>query len=216
MRSRNITHQVNRKREVQTSRTNGRPKFSQTLSSKQRSSGKLSETLAGTSAHNVGSNGRRHTIQNDHCQCTDDMDCPTRSLAHSTCQEQRCSLRSVVRWMVRVVERCWSLVDLYLLIFQRWDKDPGIPHQGWLTCGTPPCDWARATSQTSIWPEQMRELCPREAYDESSSTAGQEKTFKQLSKHHRNQKSTTWTSFQQLSLLFLHWQYEKCVKMSPL
>ena len=66
MRSRTITHQVNRKREVQTSRTNGHPKFSQTLSSKQRSSGKLSETLAGTSAHNVGSNERRHAIQNDH------------------------------------------------------------------------------------------------------------------------------------------------------
>ena len=102
-----------------------------------------------------------------------------------------------------------------MLIFQRWEKDPGIPHQGWLTSGTPPCDWARATSKTSIWPEQMRELCPREAYDESSSTAGQKKTFEQLSKHHRNQKSTTWTSFQQLSLLFLHLQHQKCVKMSP-
>ena len=92
MRSRTITHQMNRKRVVRTSRTNGHPKFSQTISSKKRSSGKLSETPAGTGAHNVGSNGRPHAIQNDHRLCTDDMDCPTRSLAHSSCQEQRCTI----------------------------------------------------------------------------------------------------------------------------
>ena len=43
MRSRTITRQVGRKCEIQTSRTNSHPKFSQTISSKQRSSGKRSQ-----------------------------------------------------------------------------------------------------------------------------------------------------------------------------
>ena len=45
---------------------------------------KLSETVAGTSANNAGSNARTHTIQTICRQCTDEMDCPTRSVAHSS------------------------------------------------------------------------------------------------------------------------------------
>ena len=55
----------------------------------------------------------------------------------------------------------------------------------------PSCGWASATSQTNIWTEQMEELCTREAYDEQPSTTDHKKTFDQLLKHHRNQKSTT-------------------------
>ena len=52
--------------EIQTSRTNSHPKFSRTISSQQRSSGKLSETIAGIGAHTVGSNARPHAIHTDH------------------------------------------------------------------------------------------------------------------------------------------------------
>ena len=79
--------------------------------------------------------------------------------------------------------------------------------------GNPPCGWARATSQTNIWSEQMvKELCTREAYDESPSTAGHKKTFAQLSKHHRNQSRRHWTALLQLTLLLHHLQYQKCMK----
>ena len=52
--------------EIQTPRANNHPKFSQTITSEQRSSGKLSKTVAGTNAHNVGSTSRPHAIQTDH------------------------------------------------------------------------------------------------------------------------------------------------------
>ena len=55
VRSRTITHQVGRKCKILTSRANSHPKFTQTITSEQRSSGKLSEAVAGTGAHNVGS-----------------------------------------------------------------------------------------------------------------------------------------------------------------
>ena len=87
LRSRTITHQVGRQGEIQTSRTNGHPKFSQTSPSKQRSSVQLSETVAGTGGRNVG---------------IDEMDCSTRSLAHSWFQKQRCTVpvQSCDRWSV--------------------------------------------------------------------------------------------------------------------
>ena len=52
-RSGTITHQVGRKCKIQTSRADSHPKFSQTITSDQRSSGQLSETVAGTGAHNA-------------------------------------------------------------------------------------------------------------------------------------------------------------------
>ena len=61
MRSRTITNQVCRKCEA-----NSPPKVSQTITSEQRSSGKLSKKVAGTSAHNFGSTSRPHEIQTDH------------------------------------------------------------------------------------------------------------------------------------------------------
>ena len=65
-------------------RQTGHSKFSQTVTSKQWRSRKLSETVAGTSANNLGSNARTHTIQTICGQRTDEMDCPTRSVAHSS------------------------------------------------------------------------------------------------------------------------------------
>ena len=51
---------------------------------KQWRSRKLSETVAGTGTNNVGSDTRTHTIQTICRQRTDEMDCPTRSVAHSS------------------------------------------------------------------------------------------------------------------------------------
>ena len=51
-------------------------------------------------------------------------------------------------------------------------KDLGIPRRSWLTDGNLLCDWAKATSQRSIWSELTKELYAREAYDDSPSTAG--------------------------------------------
>ena len=62
MRSATITHQVGRKCDIQTSRANSHPMFSKTITSEQRSSGKLPETVAGTGAHNAGSTSRPHAI----------------------------------------------------------------------------------------------------------------------------------------------------------
>ena len=117
---------MGRKSEIQTSRTNSHPKFSQTSPSKQRSSVQLSEAVTGTGARNVGN---------------DEMDCSTRSLAHSWFQEQRYTVPGPFRGKVL------DLVNL--------------------------CTWS----------EQTRELNAREAFDDSPSTAGQRKTFQQLSKH---------------------------------
>ena len=52
---------MGRKCQIQTHRKNSHSKFSQTVTSKQWRSRKLSETVAGTSANNAGSNARTHT-----------------------------------------------------------------------------------------------------------------------------------------------------------
>ena len=79
-----ITHKVGRKCQIQMNRKNSHSKFSQTVTSKQWRSRKLSETVAGTSANNAGSNARTHEIQTICRQRTDEMDCPTCSVAHSS------------------------------------------------------------------------------------------------------------------------------------
>ena len=70
--------------QIQTHRKNCHSKFSQTVTSKQWRSRKLSETVAGTSADNAGSKARKHTLRTICRQRTDEMDCPTRSVAHSS------------------------------------------------------------------------------------------------------------------------------------
>ena len=65
-------------------RKNSHSKFSQTVTSKQWRSRKLSETVAGTSANNAGSYARTHETQTICRQRTDEMDCPTCSVAHSS------------------------------------------------------------------------------------------------------------------------------------
>ena len=49
---------------------------------------KLSETAAGTGANNAGGSARTHTIQTNRRQRPDEMDCPTRSMAHSSFPRQ--------------------------------------------------------------------------------------------------------------------------------
>ena len=183
----------------------------QPIPSKQRSSGKLSETVAGTGAHKVGSNARPHadrplTVYWWHGLFDTALGpfLVSRATMHSA--------RSVGQWVVRSVEKWSSLVNLCLLALQRWEKDRGIPHRSWPTSGNPPSGWATATPQTNIWSEQMKELCTRQSYDESPSTAGQKKTFEHLSKHHRNRSQRHWTSLRQLTLLLLHLQYHKCIR----
>ena len=75
---------MGRKCQIQTHRENSHSKFSQTVTSKQWRSRKLSETVARTGANNVGSYARTHTIQTIRRQRTDEMDCPTCSVAHSS------------------------------------------------------------------------------------------------------------------------------------
>ena len=65
---------------------------------------------------------------------------------------------SVEPRVVRTVESCWNLVILCSLMFQRWEKDLGIPRRSWLTGGNPPCGWARATSRTRIGSERTKEV----------------------------------------------------------
>ena len=48
---------------TQTSRANSHPEFTQTITSEQRGSRNLSETAAGTDAHNAGSTSRPHATQ---------------------------------------------------------------------------------------------------------------------------------------------------------
>ena len=73
-----------RKCQIVTHRKSSHSKFSQTVTSKQWRCRRLSETVAGTGANNVGSNSRTQTIQTICRQRTDEMDCPTCSVAHSS------------------------------------------------------------------------------------------------------------------------------------
>ena len=133
---------------------------------------------------------------------------------HAACSflvsgETMCSVRSIEPWAVRIVESCWSLANLCLLTFQRWEKDLGIPHRSWLTDGNPQCGWATATSQTSIWSELTKELFSRAAYDDSLRTDGQKKTSVQLSKHYRRRRRRLRTSRLQLNLSFFLSKHQK-------
>ena len=81
---------------------------------------KLSETVAGTSANNAGSYARTHEIQTLCRQRTDEMDCPTCSVAHFLVSEVvRYSPHSIVPWEDRIVENWWSLEKQFLHILQR-------------------------------------------------------------------------------------------------
>ena len=61
-----------------------------------------------------------------------------------------------------------------------------LPHQNWQTDGNPACGWERATSQMNTLSEHTMELCMREVYDDSQSTAGQKRTSRQSSRPHRS------------------------------
>ena len=124
-------------------------KFSQTVTSKQWRSRKLSETVAGTSANNAGSNARTPTIQTI---------CRQRTRGSFLVSEVvRYSPHSIAPWADRTVENWWSLEKQFLHIFQRSEKDLEIQHQSWQTDGNPACGWERATSQTNTLSEQMME-----------------------------------------------------------
>ena len=101
---------MGRKCQIQTHRKNCHSKFSQTVTSKQWRSRKLSETDAGTSANNAGSNARTHTIQTICRQRSDEMDCPTRSVGSFLVSAVvRYSPHSIVPWADRTVENWWRL-----------------------------------------------------------------------------------------------------------
>ena len=75
--------------QVQTNRANSHSKFSQTVTSKQWESRKLSKkTTARTGANNVGSNARAHAMQTIRRQRFDEMDCSTCNVAHSSFPRQ--------------------------------------------------------------------------------------------------------------------------------
>ena len=141
---------MGRKCQIQTHRKNSHSKFSLTVTTKQWRSRKLSETVAGTSANNVGSNARTHT------------------------QYRPSADNALMRWIVRhaawLIPRFRSgevqspfyramggpyrgkLVEFGETVLAHL---PEIQHQSWQTDGNPACGWERATSRTNTLSEQM-------------------------------------------------------------
>ena len=111
---------MGRKCQILTHRKNSHSKFSQTVTSKQWRCRKLSETVAGTSANNVGSHARTHKIQTI---------CRQRTQRGSflVSEVARYSPHSIVPWADRTVENWWSLEKQFLHIFQRSEKGFGNP-----------------------------------------------------------------------------------------
>ena len=120
-----------------------------------------------TITHPAGRNGEiPKSRTNNHPKFSQMISSTHRNSCRDRCAQccQQCSFLgsgvpalSCHGWSV-IVDRCWSWVNLFLLIFQRWERDLGIPHRRWPTGGRPPCGWARANSQTNILSEQMKEL----------------------------------------------------------
>ena len=101
-----------------TSRANSHPTLSKIITSQQRSSGKLSETVAGTSAHNAGSTSRPH----------DEMDCSTCSLAHPSFHEKRCTASILSsHGVVRIVEKLLVFGESVLARLPEVGKGSGNP-----------------------------------------------------------------------------------------
>ena len=112
-------------------------------------------------------------------------------------------------WLIRIVESCWNSVNLCLLTFQRWEKDLGIPRRSWDR-------WKSAVrlGKSDLTDQLTKELYAREAYDDSPATAGQKKTFEQLSKHHRSRRRRQRTSLLQPNLSLLLLEHQKYLKMT--
>ena len=150
-----------KKCEIRTTRANSHPMFSQTITSEQRSSGKLPKNRCKDQWRTMLAALQDHT---QYIPTTDNA-----------------LMKWIVRhaaWLIPRLRRndvqsplyCWNVVNLCLLTFQRWKRELGIPRRSWLTGGNPPCGWARATSRTSIWSELTKEFHTRGAYDHSPST----------------------------------------------
>ena len=165
---------MGRKCQVQTNRANSHSKFTQTVTSKQWRSRKLSKTAAGTDANNVGSNARAHAKQTIRRQRFDEMDCTT----------VMCSPHSIVPWADRIEEHWWRVWRNSSCTSSScrkgiWKSRTKIGRQ--MECG-----WVRATSRTSTLSEQTMELCMREVYDDSQRIDGQKRTSRQSSKDHKS------------------------------
>ena len=178
MRSRTVTHQVGRKREIQTSRANSHPKFSQTITSEQWICGKRSKTETGTSAHDVGSTRRSHAMQTDH-----DMQLDSFLFSEENDVQSRFYRTMGGPYRGKLLKFGES-VHVHL---PEVGKGSGNPAPKLADRWKP----RRSAGQErphgpSIWSELTKELYTREACDDSPSTAGQKKKFEQLSKHHRS------------------------------
>ena len=193
MRPRTITQQVDRKCEIQTSRN---PELSQTDLIKPTEQWKIIRSSCIDKVRTMLAalqDRTQYRPTNDSAPMNGLFDAQLRSLLAS--KKTMHSLRSIVQWVVRIVEKCWSFVNLCLLIFQR-DKDLEIPRRSWLKSGNRPCGWARANSQTSIW-------------DRTDEGVVYAQSARRLAEHSRkpssNCRNTTkslrhWTSLRQLTL----------------
>ena len=177
---------VGRKCQVQTNRTNSHSKFSQTVTSKQWRSRKLSETVAGTSRTMLAA-------MQEHTKYRPSAD------------------NALMRWIAR--HAAWliprfrgseiqspfyramggpyrgKLVEFgetVLAHLPEVGKGSGNPAPKLASDGNLASGWERATSQTSTLSERTMESCLREVYDDSQRTAGQKRTSKQLSRLHRS------------------------------
>ena len=118
------------------------------------------------------------------------------------------SAHSIEPWVVCIVESCWSLANLCLLTFQRWEGSGNpAPKLGWKS--------AVWLGKSDLTDEHLvrTELHTREAYDDSPRTAGQKKTSVQLSKHHRSRRRRQRTSHLQLNLSLFLMHHKKNPKM---
>ena len=168
-------------------RKNSHSKFSQTVTSKQWRSRKLSETVAGISANNAGSFARTHEIQTICRQCTDEMDCPICSVAHSSFPRWRdtvpiltCHGRTV-SWKIGGVWRnsfCTSSRGRKRI----WKSSTKICRQMeiWCVAGKER-PHRRAPCPTERWSR----VCAK-CKTTRRKTAGQKRTSKQLWRPHRN------------------------------
>ena len=149
---------MGRKCQIQKNRMNSHSKFSQTVTSKQWRSRKLSETVAGTSADNAGSNARTHTIQTICRQCTDEMDCPTRSVAHFLVfrgSEIQSPFYRAIGDRIVEIGGVWS--NSSCASSRGRKKDLEIQHQNLADRWKSGVWLRRATSQTNTLFEQMME-----------------------------------------------------------
>ena len=116
---------MGRKCQVQKNRANSHSKFSQTITIKAMEESKTIRNNYRDKCEQCWQQCKNtHTIQTICRQCTDEMGCPTRSMAHSSFPTTVIySPHSIVPWTDRIVENWWSLEKQFLHIFKKLEKD---------------------------------------------------------------------------------------------